>query len=90
MSATLKITAVERRPMRHGDGCYCAGGEVPLAWFTEGGVRLGQVAVESGMNAREAAALLSREGLSSEFYYRGQGELCSWLQGYAAAKGRSS
>lgn len=79
----VKIHKADRMPMRHGEDCFCSGKRVlSTSLFHDPPLTLQQA--EAGLGAREAAALLSGEGLSSEFYYRGQAQACMWLLGYVA------
>lgn len=91
MSGSLKILPADRKPHRHEKDCFCSGGSLPVSMFAAVGYELrpNQLAAGLGareaaayLGAREAAAYLSGEGLASEFYYRGQAELCSWLSGF--------
>lgn len=89
MSDRLKILPVDRKPHRHDDldQCFCWGGALPLSLFERRGIELTQQQLDAGLGAREAAALLSGHGLSSKFYYRGQGECCMWLLGLTDGRG---
>lgn len=82
MGESLKILPADRKPHRHEKDCFCSGGSLPVSMFAAVGYTLKPNQLAAGLGAREAAALLSGEGLASDFYYRGQAELCSWLSGF--------
>lgn len=79
----VRITPEERPGMRHDNGyCWCSvGGWWPLEDFA------GTVEAGVELDARNAAARLSGEGLSSRFYYRGTEQACMWLLGRGSALG---